>query len=121
LSMTQRGTLLFPAWDDTLNEYSIFAIPGILKLGPVSTSKGGLSSGAAAGVTITVLLVVLGGAFAYLVQTTGSVSAAVSKLGLSSVLQGFSAKSAYTATPSSSSAASASYSYSAGSSSYGSA
>jgi hypothetical protein len=84
LSITSGGTLIIQAWDDTDNEFSMFAVPGVLdkSLAPnQGGSRGGLSAGAAAGVTITVLLLVGVGVGAFIVNS-GGVAAAMAKVGL---------------------------------------
>lgn len=88
LSMTAGGTLVYPVWNDDDNgRYSVIAIPGINNFipdPPIPSNNAptttGLSSGGAAGVSITVLILV--GAFiAFPVYKAGGINNALERYG----------------------------------------
>lgn len=60
LSMTAGGTLLIPAWNDDDADWSVYAVPGILKLAPSGgpTAATGLSGGQKAGIAFGVIFAV---------------------------------------------------------------
>jgi hypothetical protein len=82
LSMTQGGTLIVPAWDDTDKTWSVFAVPGVLKIAPTNgggaVASTGLSTGQKAGIAFGVIFAVAGVAAFWYFGGVAKVSAAFS-------------------------------------------
>ena len=79
LAITKGGSIVCQGWDDTKNEYTVFAIPGFLRFAPTNGGGGGgkaSSAGKTAAVTIGILLGV-GGAVGGFVWWAGGGAAAL--------------------------------------------
>ena len=79
LAITKGGSIICQGWDDTKNEYTVFAIPGFLRYAPTNGGGGGAaasSAGKTAAVTIGILLG-LGGAVGGFVWWAGGGAAAL--------------------------------------------
>jgi hypothetical protein len=91
LALTPGGSLILNGWRDDLQQYTVIAIPNVLRApgggggggggGNSGTKSSGLSSGAAAGVAIAVIVVVVGGAVGGLYYT-GHLSGVLRAVGL---------------------------------------
>jgi hypothetical protein len=85
MAMTAGGSLVLNGWRDDTKMYTVIAIPNVLRPpssggnSPSTPKTSGLSPGAAAGVSIVVILVVLGAALGVL-HYTGHLPGLISKL-----------------------------------------